>query len=392
MESGWPAATSSTCRERAPGRLLAWAGVLAAALAAAPARGERQLEPVLRLSLEGAYDSNPLYDGRSDARTRASPELGLRVSDHLWDFSGVYGADYLTYRRIDPDGVWNQRGALDLRARPTERTEIAGTARGLYAVDSVGLAQAGVFREGRERALLLAGGLRAEHGLTRHLVGALSLSERLVRFEDRTGGAMHAPTAELLWRVGERLLVGGAYSSSVFQDFHPEGDERATAQGVRARARYRISRFLEADAFAGPAFWSGPEGRALVPEGGVELRLTRRDWDLRANFTHGLGLGSTATPGLGNTLELGTVRRFGRRFDLRADGGLWQSGTVPDGRDSTTGVALAGEAGWYVTRELRLAVAAAWLARLDDTSSDLRRSTLGIRMGWELPAGRGERP
>jgi hypothetical protein len=341
---------------------------------------------VLRLSLEGAYDSNPLFDGRSDARTRVSPEAGLKLADHLWSASAVYGADYLTYRRLDPSGVWNHRGAFDLSARPTERSAVTATARGTYAVDPIGLAQAGIFRVGQQRATLLNGAGRGELGLSRHLVGAVALSERLVRFSDGTGGAMHAPSGEVLWRFDERLLVGGAYAFTVFQDYRAAGNDRlATAQGLRGRLRYMIDRFLEADAYAGPALWSGPDGRAVVPEGGLELRLARRDWDLRVTATHGLGLGSTAAPGLGNTLELGTVRRFGRTFDLRVDGGVWQSGTVPSGRNATVGVALAGEAGWRATREVRLALAASWLGRLDDRSANLRRTTVGLRMSWELP-------
>lgn len=392
MGGGSWAAMSFTCRDRR--RLRArWRAALrcacvATALAAAPApgRAETQAEPILRLSLEGAYDSNPLFDGRSDQRTRVSPELGLKLSDHNWSMSGAYAADYLSYQRLDPAGVWNHRGILDLSSHLTERTRLSATARGTYAVDPIGLAQAGVFRVGRQRAVLLQGSGRVEHDVSERFVGAVAFTERLVRFQDLTGGAMHAPSAELLRRLSERFLVGGAYGFSLFQDFQSGGGDRtATAQALRARLRYQLSRFLEADVYAGPAFWSGPSRRAVVPEGGIELRLTERDWDLRFIVSHGLGLGSTAVPGLGNTIELGTVRRFGRTFDLRVDGGLWQSGTVPSGSNSTLGVAAAGEAGWHATRALRFAVAASWLGRLDDRAADLRRTTVGLRMGWELP-------
>lgn len=393
MSSGWRAATSCTSRERsrgeggaAGGRARAAALLAALALAAGSARAEPQLEPVLRLGVEGGYDSNPLYDGRADERARVAPEIGLRLSDHLWDFLGVYAADYLTFRRIRPTNVWNHRGALQLDARPTPRTAVAGVLRGTWAQDPIGLAQAGIFREGRSRALVLVGSGRVEQDLDRKLVLGGRLSERVVRFEDDTGGAMHAPSVELLRRVNARLLLGGAYGFTVFQDFKAADDSVGYAQALRGRVRYLINRFLEADAYAGPAFWSGPNGRALVPEAGIELRLGRRDWDLRAAAWHGLGLGSTADPSLVNTVEVGTVRRFGRTFDLRGDGGLWHSGEVPSGRNSTLGVSAAGEAGWYVTRQLRLALASSYSVRLDDSSSRLRRFTFGVRMGWELPA------
>jgi len=393
---GSRAETSSTCPESIGGgvrragravRARRWAGLTAAcaALLASPARAETQLEPIVRMGVEGGYDSNVLFDGRGDAESRLSPELGLRAFDHLFTLTGVYGLDYLEYRRLQPNGVWNHRGTLDLSAWLTPRLHLTGSAKSIYATDPVGLAQVGIFRAGEARALFLQAGSRAEYELTPLMVIAGEMREQLVRFQDQTGGAMHAPALELLHRLNERLELGGAYAFSVFQDFLPGQTRLAYAHGFRARARYMISRFLEADAFAGPALWSGTT-RAVLPEAGLELRLVERDWDLRLEVGHQLGLGSTADPGLVNSIEFGTVRRFGRLFDLRGDGGIWEAGEIPSGRNATTGFAVAGEAGWHVTRQLRLAVAAAYLARLDNSSSELRRTTVGIRMGWELPA------
>ncbi len=360
--------------------------VLMASLLAVPVRAETQLEPIARLSVEGGYDSNVLFDGRGDTEDRISPELGLKLRDHLWDLTGVYGADYLQYRQLRPNGVWNQRGLLSFAATPTERLNATGTLKGTYATDPVGLAQAGIFRAGEQRALYLQGGGRAEYAATHVLLVAAELTERLVRFEDRTGGAMHGPSVEVLRALDERLFLGGAYAFTVFQDFEPTGTSMGYAQAVRARARYQVTRFIQADAFAGPALWSGPNGRSLVPEVGAEMRLIDRDWELRVTLAHRLGLGSTAAPSLVNSAEFGTVRRFGRSFDVRGDGGIWQTGDVPTGRNATLGYAVAGEAGWHVTRQLRLALAGSYLARLDDSSPLLRRATVGIRMGWELPA------
>jgi len=359
---------------------------LLASLLAGPVRAETQVEPIARLAVEGGYDSNVLFDGRGDQANRVSPDLGLKLRDHLWSFTGVYGADYLQYRQLRPKGVWNQRGSLNFAATPTERFDATGTLRSTYADDPVGLAQVGIFRTGQQRALYLQGGARAEYEATHLLLVAGELAERLVRFEDATGGAMHAPSVEVLRALNERLFVGGAYAFTIFQDFRPAGARLAYAHAVRARLRYKVSRFIDADAFAGPALWSGPNGRSVVPEIGAELRHADRDWDLRLTAAHRLGLGSTAAPSLVNSVEAGTVRRFGRRFDLRGDGGIWQTGDVPTGRNATLGFAVAGEAGWYVTRQLRLALAGSYLARLDDSSPLLRRTTVGIRMGWELPA------
>ena len=363
------------------------AAVLASSLAAGPVRAEPQLEPVARLTVGGGYDSNVLFDGRSDQMTRVSPEVGVKLRDHLWDVNGVYALDYLRYQQLRPDGVWNQRGSLAFSATPTERTTVTGGVRTIFANDPVGLAQVGIFRSGEQRAFLLQGNGRAEYAADHRLVVAGTFSERLVEFQDGTGGTMHAPTLELLRALNERLLVGGAYAFTLFDD-PQSGSRLAYANGLRARLRYKVSRFVEADVFAGPALWTGPGagGRSIVPEVGAELRLVERDWDLRVSAAHSLGLGSTtAAPALVNYLEMGTVRQFGRKFDVKSDGGIWQTGDVPTGRDATVGFALAGEVGWHVSRQFRLALAGAYVARLDDSSPLLRRTTVGIQLGWELP-------
>lgn len=366
-------------------RGLLGASALAIALLAQVAGAETQFEPILRLGLEGGHDSNVLFDGRGDDRARITPEVGLRLRDPLWTFAGVYGFDYLQFRRLKPGDVWNHHGELALVGTPTERTRVTGLLHADYVQDQLGLAQAGIIRTGESRALLLRGGTRVEYAFDRKLLLAGDVTERLVRFRDGAGGAMHAPSVELLQALSERFRLGGAFASSVFQDFTPARTTLAYSQALRLRARYQLTRFLVADGFAGPAFWSGPDGRALVPEAAVELRVTERDWDLRASVSHRLGLGSTAIPSLGDSVEFGTERRFGRKFDLRADGGLWHAGDVPTEKNATTWLAVSGEAGWYVTRELRLSAAAAHLVQLGRSSSELRRTTVGIRMGWELP-------
>lgn len=366
-------------------RSLLGVAALLASLPAARVRAETQMEPIARLSVAAGYDSNVLFDGRGDQASRVSPELGLKLRDHLWDFTGVYGVDYLQYQHLRPEGVWNQRGVASFAAAPSERFNASGTLKGTYADDPVGLAQAGIFRTGQERALYILGGVRAEYGVTRRLLVGAGLAERFIRFEDSTGGAMHGPSVEMLRALNERVYLGGAYAITTFQDFQPTQTQLTFAHALRARMRYKVTRFLEGDAYAGPALWSGPGGRSMVPEAGAELRLAQRDWDLRVSAAHALGLGSAGTPALVNSVELGTDRRFGRKFDVRSSGGIWQTGEVPTGRNATLGFAISAEGGWHVTRELRLALAGSYLSPLDNSSPVLRRTTVGIQMGWELP-------
>jgi hypothetical protein len=364
------------------------AAAVLAVLVAIPTRSaaETQVEPIARLNLEGGYDSNALYLGEGGDRTgRISPEAGLRVRDHLWKLDAIYGGDWVVYAARAPGGFWSHRALLELDATPTERLRFAGGLHGSYAFDPVGLAQMGIFRTGQESAWTLSGRGRADWRATRRIHAAATLHERTVVFSGRTGGAMHQPGAEALWRATPRLSFGGAYAMGVFQGFETTGDTIAYSQALRARARYLLRRELEADVFAGPAFWAGPDGAALVPEAGAELRLSNREWDVRATIQHALGIGSTARPGLVDSAEVGAVRRFNRMYDVRSDLGIWRSGSAPSGRDATVGYAVTAEAGMRVGETLRVALATTHFSRLDDRSPANRRTTVGVRLGWALP-------
>ncbi len=360
---------------------------IALLLPGARAAGVTVMEPIARLSVEGGYDSNALYRGEGSDRTgRISPEVGLRLRDHLFDLRATYGGDYIVYERLARDGIWNHRGAFRLEATPTHRLQIDLAARGGYAFDPVGLAQMGIFRTGQDSAWTAAGRGRIAWQAARRIELAATFSERTVVFADETGGAMHAPGAEALWLASERLAFGVAYAAGVFQELDAaRGDTVAFSHGARARGRYRITRQLELDGYAGPSMWRGPDGTAVVPEAGAELRLEGRWTDLRLSGSHGLGIGSTARPGLVDSAELGAVRRFGLRYDVRVDGGIWHSGLAPDGDRSTLGYAASGEAGMLVGGGVRVALALTHLARIDDPSAALRRTTVGIRLGWALP-------
>jgi hypothetical protein len=368
------------------GRVVAIAALVAAAALPGPrASGATVWDPIARLSLEGGYDSNALYLGRGGDRIgRISPELGLELRDPRWSLMAIYGADYLVYDRLAPNGIWNHRGRIDLDAALSRRLTLAAEARGGYAYDPVGLALMGVFRTGKQSAWTLSGRGRVEYRAAARLDSALTLREQVVRFDDGTGGAMHAPGAELLWVADRRLSLGAAYALGLFQGFELTGTNLSVSNGVRARVRYRVSRQLLANAFAGPALWNGTGGQgfAAVPEVGGELQWATRWWDVRTSAQHALGLGSTARPALVDSVEAAGVRRFGRRFDVRGDAGMWRSGRVPSGRDAVLGYALGGEAGTTFGGGLRLALAATHWARLDDTAARLSRSTIAIRLSW----------
>ncbi|HEX9050625.1 MAG TPA: hypothetical protein VF841_08850 [Anaeromyxobacter sp.] len=365
------------------GAAAACAAVLGVATRAA---AETVLDPIARLTLEGGYDSNALYDGSgSDQMQRISPELGLRVHDELWDWKGSYRGDWLRYDRFAPGGLWNHAAALSLDATPTRRWTLKGALRGSYAFDPIGLAMLGIFRTGRQSALMVGGAGRAEYRLTPRVDVAGTLTERTVRFDDGTGGAMHQPGVEALYRTTRRLSLGAAYQFGVFQSFDVVRDEIAYANAVKARARWRESRLVTIEAAAGPAAWQGPGGTAIVPEASLELLAATRMWGLRAAVAHGLGIGSTAQPALVDALEFGGDRHVGRRWLLHADGGVWRSGIAPGGSEAVTGWGVNGEAGMRLGRDVRLSIAASHFGRLDTAAPELRRTTVGLRLAWELP-------
>jgi len=368
---------------RRAGRAAVCAAVLGAAARVA---AESEVEPIARLSLEGGYDSNALYEGLTDRTTRISPELGIRGRDHLWDLSAVYGADWIRYQRLQPDGAWSHRLRLALDMRPTRRWRALADARAAYAYDPVGLALQGIFRTGQQAAWIGRLRARATYEVAPRVEGLAEVTERYVRFNDLTGGAVHGGAVAGMWSWTERLSVGAGYRLAAFQTFLLGGGvEIAYANGVEGRLSYELDRHLRLEASAGPELFRGPHDTATVPAATVTLYRDERDSDLRVTAHHGLGIGSTAAPGLVTSIDGGAVRRFGRSFLLRGDGGVWYSGVAPSGAHPVLGFAVAGEAAWLMSRGVRLSLVAARFATLDQPDAErLSRTTVGLRLGWEL--------
>jgi hypothetical protein len=363
--------------------------LVAAALApAARAAASTVVEPIARLSLDGGYDSNPLYDGHGGDRIgRVSPDVGFKVRDHLWNLQLQYGGDWVVYQQRAGQGFWNQRGLVAFRLHTIPRLAVVGEARLAYADDPIGLAMLGIFRPERQTAIFGQGRARAAYRITERVDGAVTFAERVVRFDQGDGGAMHAAGVEGLWHASERLDLGADYRLSAFQTFLPlGGSEFAYGHAVHARAAYDLSKRWRIEGGVGPALWTDPRTRGVVPDAFVAFSRADRFDDLHVSLQHGLGMGSTAAPALVSSAEAGGEHRIGRRFALRGGGGLWYSGQAPSGANATLGWAVAGEAMLRFSSGVRIGLAASHLARLDDLSPALRRSTVTLRLGWELEA------
>ena len=276
-----------------------------------------------------------------------SPEVGLRFRDHTWELRTIYGADYLRYDELAPDGTWNHRGFVSLDAQPTRRLTLRGTFRGAYAYDPVGLAQMGIFPEdvdGLEEVFTLRG---------RGRVGIASASASISRARSprRRCGSPRIARAVRCTRAASRRCsarIAGSRSAAPTSPRCSRNSSSTTsrnrteanAHGLRARARYQLTRHFYANAWAGPALWLKSGDAVVVPEAGIELFGASRGWDMRAMLAHGLGLGNTARPGLNDWTEAGFSRRFARRFELRETAASGAPGGLRAGR--TRGAACIG--------------------------------------------------
>lgn len=371
-------------------RRLSKAVVLAAVLCAgARAAASVQVDPIARLSLEGGYDSNIMYDGRGDGMGRISPDLGFQLRDHTWSFGLVAGGDLLAYPyRPQTTGssqtVWNQRGSLVLHMTPDPRLKIDANARGTYAYDPVGLARLGIFGGPTGSGLVAGGAFRAAYRLDPEWTAAGTFNEYVVRFSDGSGSASHTPGAELTRHFGPRLEAGGTYKFDYFQSLTP-GAGDATAHEFVAIMRYRWSRHVTFEGWAGGAVWNPHQGSTqVIPEGLAQLLGANRSGDLRLSLRHGVGLGIFGTPGLFDSVEGAFTWKVTHSWQLHADGGVWRSGDIPWGANSATGYGVDTELAYLISRQVKVGVGASRFARVDAGTSLYDRNIIGLRFGWEL--------
>lgn len=370
-------------------RRLGQAVVLAAVLCSgARAAASVQVDPLARLSLEGGYDSNVMYDGRGAGVGILAPDLGLQLRDHTWSFGALAGGDLLAYPSAaaarSAQTVWNQRGKLVLHLTPSARFKFDGDASATYASDPVGLARLGIFGAGATTGLVARAGLRGAWRLDHDWTVAGTFAEYVVRFGDGTGSASHTPGVELARRIGHRLDMGAIYRFDYFQSL-TAGTGHATAHEAQWLLRYRWTRHLTLEVQAGPAFWNPAAGSTQVlPQAMAQLLGASRAGDLRLTLRHGVGLGIFGTPGLFDSAEGAFTWKITRKVQLHADGGLWRSGDIPWGANGATGYGLEGELAYFVLRNVKVALAGSRFARLDAGTSLYDRNIVGLRVGWEL--------
>ncbi len=366
--------------------------VIVAAVLCAGARAEAsvQVDPVARLSLEGGYDSNVLYNGQGgESMGRISPDLGVHLRNHTWNLALEAGGDLLMYPQRSNTSVWNQRGRLLLHSRATERLTFDTDVSGTYAFDPIGLARLGIFNA-TGAALVTNGKFRAAWRADPLWTVAGLFEEHLVRFQAGTGSAAHSPGLEATRAIGPRVEVGGFYKFDFFQGLGA-GAKNALAHEAQAIVRYRAGRRLTLEATAGPALWTGTAGdTSILPEAGVSLVTGWRGGGARLSVRHGVGLGLLATPGLFDAVEAGLTTPVGRKFRFHADGGIWRSGAIPWGANAVIGYGIDTAFDYRAGGGVLLGIGASRYARLDVSAPQYDRNILGLHVSWELSHRRGE--
>jgi hypothetical protein len=353
--------------------------------AGARAEGGTLVEPIARLSLEGGYDSNVLYDGNGgDSVGVVSPDLGFQALSETMHFRLSAGGDLMEYRQRRSTPLWNQRGSLLYDDQVSPRLTLHANANATYAADPIGLARLGIFNR-TGAALIGNGAARATWRLDERWSSAFSFSENVVRFDAGDGTAAHEPGIEATRQVTRRFELGGGYRFDYFQGLGA-GSEDATAHELRIIARYRWTRRVTLQAQAGPALWTGnsTSDKAVLPQGSAEAIWEWRGGGARASIQHGLGLGNVGTPGIFDAVEVGATTLLSRHFQVHADGGLWRSGAIPWGTNSVLGYGVEGELAWLLGDGFRVGVAASRFARADTDVTAFDRNLVGLRFGWEL--------
>lgn len=364
-------------------RQATWAALAAVCLLPTQVAASVVMEPVARLALEGGYDSNPAYDGSGGSQMgRVSPDVGLQLRDHTWAFSAGYGADLYAYpsSTVDQRSV-NHRGRVLLDSRLTDRTELKLDGRIWYAADSIGLAQLGYVNPAGD-TLIWRGDAKLSWRSTPRTTLAATLFERAATIQG-DGVALHAPGAEVAWRLDERTDLGASYRYDAFQSIGAVPDQ-GTAHEALAFARWRWTRRLRLEGEAGPGFWQGPRGSTVVPVAALTLLASDRPGDVRITARHGIGINALARASLMDSIEFGFAWRIVRNFALRGDGGFWHGGLLPDGAGATTGYGAASELVWLARRGLEIGIAASRYARIDTATPATRRNQIGLRVAWQL--------
>jgi hypothetical protein len=249
------------------------------------------LQPTLRLFAEERYDDDVLLRTEAGSAggqlmTKLSPQAGVEVRDHTLTLKSWYAADFI-FRHGSGNSSLDHRGSLNVKKMFTERLSMDADLRVWRVSDPTSLPRLGMART-LSPILYGRAELAGNYRITPRWTGRVGYRFEGARIfeEGSTGGVMHSPYVEGLYRLSRRTDVGARYRLQYFGF----GQESADSNAVLAEFRHRFSHVTTLTARGGPAYYRSRVNGAtgLVPVVNVELERVHEQLELGLVLGHDL--------------------------------------------------------------------------------------------------------
>lgn len=255
--------------------------VAAALLLGARANAGVDLTPTLKVQAEERYDDDlllraePGANGGGQLMTKLSPQAGVEVKTPTSTTTATYAVDFAV-RHGSGNTSLDHRGRVDFKKALSQRLNLDADMRIWRVSDPTSLPRLGMART-LSPILYGKAAFAGHYLLTPRWTATAGYQFEGARIYDPQlvhGGVVHAPYAEMLYKLSRRSEIGARYRLQYFAF----GTESADASAVLAEYRYRINPVTTFTGRAGPAYYrphganAGVEGFAPV----VDLELERQ--------------------------------------------------------------------------------------------------------------------
>lgn len=349
-----------------------------------------QAEPLLRMRVEGRYDSN-LAEGGSDGTGLLQPSVGLRLRAPTWTASGLYTFEHLRYAdEGEGRGGSNHRVAGVQRVDLSRRTGLALRQDFEHAYDPTSLSRAGVVRA-VGASTYLAGEAELAHRLSPRWTLGLSLREELALLEAESAvdGAVHSPGASLTYALSRLDTFRIDYR---FQAFDAFGEGTSLANEGRLRYERRLTVFSHFGIEAGPALYRNGGVETWIPVGAADLSFRRRGVAFTLRYDRGL-TGATGFPGAlwADAISATAGWRISRPLRLSLGAVAFRNGEAPAESSFVEGLAGAAVLDYALNEQFSVQgvwrrVAQSGYRSSDFDFTDIDRNIVAIGLTWRLDA------
>ncbi len=379
------------------GRAIQMAAFTALLLFAKGASAATIVEPRLQVGLEGRYDDDALlrHDDADapvtgEVLSKLSGQGGLRVENRTLTLDAWYAPD-LQFRYFSGTTRVDHRAGVDLATRLTARTRLTGEVRAWRVSDPTSLPRTGM---GRSLSPVLYGTVESglHSRLTRTLDGRVGYRfEGTQLLEDGAPpGSVHAPSAELSYRLNPRATVGAEYRFQYFL----YGPERAMAHAPVALFRYRTGTQTVLVLSGGPVFYMDSRGSqdGIAPRVHVQFTRAFRGFEASAQVGQDL-VGATGFTSAvwAQYAGLYASLRLSRQLHVFSGAYAFRNGPAPgDAQEwlsitrsaDMLGYAVGGGLEWSLTRHVALQGQVDRISQVGTYGPDvdLSRNVVAIRL------------